>query len=57
MVARSDQPLAITSLKIAHVFMSQKKPFTLAESVVKPCLEIVVREIHGRATSPKGGIV
>ena len=49
MVARSDQPLVITSLKIAHVLMSQKKPFTLSESVVKPCLEIVAQEIHGGA--------
>ena len=47
MVARSDQPLVITSLKIAHVLMSQMKPFTLAESVAKPCLEIVAQEIHG----------
>ena len=31
--------------------MSQKKPFTLAESVVKPCLEIVAQEIHGGATA------
>ena len=51
MVARSDQPLVIASLKIAHVLMSQKKPFTLAESVVKPCLEIVAQEIHGGATA------
>ena len=51
LVARSDQPLVITSLKIAHVLMSQKKPFTLAESVVKPCLEIVAQEIHGGATA------
>ena len=51
MVAPSDQPLVITSLKIAHVLMSQKKPFTLAESVVKPCLEIVAQEIHGGATA------
>ena len=63
MVARSDQPLVIASLKIAHVLMSQKKPFTLAESVVKPYLETVVQEIHGGATahgcdqSPKAGIV
>ena len=51
MVARSDQPLVITSLKIAHVLVSQKKPFTLAESVVKPCLEIVAQEIYGGATA------
>ena len=50
MVARSDQPLVITSLKIAPVLMSQKKPFTLAESVVKPCLETVAQEIHGGTT-------
>ena len=53
MVARSDQPLVITSLKIAHVLMSQKKPFTLAESVVEPCLEIVAQENHGGATAEK----
>ena len=51
MVARSDQPLVITSLKIAHVLMSQKKSFTLAEYVVKPCLEIVAQEIHGETTA------
>ena len=52
MVARSDQPLVITSLKIAHVLVSQKKPFILAESVVvKPCLEIVAQEIYGGATA------
>ena len=49
--ARSDQPLVISSLKIAHVFISQKKPFILAESVVKPCLEIVAQEIHKGATA------
>ena len=42
MVARSNQPL-VSSLKIAHVLTSQRKPFTLAESVVKPCLEIVAQ--------------
>ena len=51
MVARSDQPLVISSLKIAHVLMSQKKPFIFAESVVKPCLEIVAQEIDGKATA------
>ena len=49
--ARFDQPLVITSLKIGHVRMSQKKPFTLAESVVKPCLEIIAQEIYGGATA------
>ena len=29
MVARFDQPLVMSSLKIAHVLMSQKKPFIL----------------------------
>ena len=51
MVARSNQPLVISSLKIADVLMPQRKPFTLAESVVKPCLEIVAQEIHGGATA------
>ena len=50
MVARSDQPLVISSLKIAHVLMSQKKPFIFAENVVKPCLERVA-QIHGGATA------
>ena len=31
--------------------MSQKKSFTLAESVVKPCLEIIAQEIYGGATA------
>ena len=51
MVARSDQPLVISLLKIAHVIISQKKPFISAESVVKPCLEIVAHEIHGGVTA------
>ena len=51
MAARADQPLDISSLKIAHVLMSQKKPFTLAESLVKLCLEIAAQEIHGGATA------
>ena len=46
MVTGSNQLLVISSLKIAHVLMSQKKPFVLAESVVKPCLQIVAQEIH-----------
>ena len=41
MVARSNQPLVVSSLKIAHVLMSQRKPFTLTESAVKPCLDRV----------------
>ena len=49
MVARSDQPLVVSSLKIAHILMPQRKPFTLAESVVKPCQEIAAQEIHGGA--------
>ena len=51
MMARSDQPLVVSSLKIAHILMSQRKPFTLAESVIKPCLEIAAQEIHGGATA------
>ena len=51
MVARSDQPLVISSLKTAHVLMSQKQPFILAESVLKFCLEIVAQEIQGVATA------
>ena len=29
--------------------MSQRKPFTLTEGVVKPCLKIIGQEIHGGA--------
>ena len=43
-VTHSDQPLVVSSLKIAHDFISQRKPFTLAENVVKPSLEIVAQE-------------
>lgn len=34
-----------------HNLISCKKSFTLAESVIKPCLEIAVLEIHGGATA------
>ena len=51
MVARSDQSLVMSSLKIAHVLMSQKKPSILVESIVKPCLAIVAQEIYGGATT------
>ena len=51
MVARSNQPLVVSSLKITHVFMSQRKPFALAKSVAKPCLKIVAQEIHGGTTA------
>ena len=37
MVARADQPFGVSSLKIAHVLMSQRKPLTLTESVIKRC--------------------
>jgi len=46
MVAPSDQRLVLPPL-IAHVHMSARKPFTLVESVMNPCMEIASREIHG----------
>jgi len=46
MVAPSDQRLELSSL-IAHVHVSARKSFTQAESVMKPCMEIAAREIHG----------
>ena len=46
MVAHFDLTLVILSVKIAHVLVSQIKPFTLAKNIVKPCLEILVQKIH-----------
>ena len=36
-----------SSFQIAHVLMQQKKPYTEAESVIKPCLKIVANLLHG----------
>jgi len=49
MAAFSDQHLVLSSL-ITHVHMSTRKSFTLAESVMKPCMETAAREIHGGTT-------
>ena len=49
MTPKPSQGLVISSFKIAHQLMVAKKPFTLAENVIKPCLEIVARELHGGA--------
>ena len=46
MVARSAQPLVTLSLKLAHVLISQRNPFTLAEDVMKPCLKTAAQEVH-----------
>ena len=46
MVPPSDQRLVFSSL-IAHDHMSARKSCTLAESVMKPLMEIAAREIHG----------
>jgi len=46
MVPPSDQRLVFSSL-IGHDHMSARKSFTLAESVMKPCMEIAARETHG----------
>ena len=39
--------LLLSSFQIAHVLMQQKKPYTEAESVIKPCLKIVANLLHG----------
>ena len=49
MTPKPSQGLVISSFKIAHQLMVAKKPFTLAENVIKPCLMIVARELHGGA--------
>ena len=49
MTPKTSQGLVVSSFKIAHQLMVAKKPFTLAENVIKPCLEIVARELHGGA--------
>ncbi|XP_078256189.1 protein FAM200A-like [Rhinoraja longicauda] len=38
--------LLLASLQIAHVFMKEKKPYTEAEKVVRPCLKIVANLLH-----------
>ena len=39
--------LLLSSFQIAHVLMQQRKPYTEAESVIKPCLKIVANLLHG----------
>ena len=41
------KPLLFSSFQIAHVLMQQKKPYSEAESVIKPCLKIVANLCHG----------
>ena len=37
----------LASLKMAHVVMRRKRPYTEVESVVLPCLEIAADILHG----------
>ena len=39
--------LLLSSFEIAHVLMQQRKPYTEAESVIKPCLKIIANLLHG----------
>ena len=39
--------LLLSSFQIAHVLMQQRKPYTKAESVIKPSLKIVANLFHG----------
>lgn len=47
MTLQLKKPL-LASLQIAHVLMKEKKPYTAAEKVVKPCLKIIAYLPHGR---------
>ena len=39
--------LLLFSFQIAHVLMQQRKPYTEAKSVIKPCLKIAANFLHG----------
>lgn len=44
---KEEKSLLMTSMEIAHILMKYKKPFTLAETVILPCLEIAAQHLHG----------
>ncbi|XP_045115835.1 zinc finger MYM-type protein 6-like [Portunus trituberculatus] len=44
---KEEKSLLMTSMEIAHILMKNKKPFTLAETVILPCLEIAAQHLHG----------
>ena len=39
-----DRPFVICGLNIAHILMQEKNAFTLAETVIKPCLEVAAKK-------------
>lgn len=43
----SCRPLVICGLNVAHILMQEKKAFTLAETVIKPCLDFAAKHVHG----------
>ena len=43
----ANKDLVLASLKMAHVVMKRKHPYTELESVVLPCLEIAADILHG----------
>lgn len=47
-VSTSDtKSLTLASLKMTHIILQKKKPFTELESVVLPCLQVAADLIHG----------
>ena len=46
-VKNANKDLVLASLKMAHVVMKRKHPYTKLESVVLPCLEIAAGILHG----------
>ena len=46
-VKSANKDLVLASLKMAHVVMKRKRPYTELESVVLPCLEIAADILHG----------
>ena len=46
-VKSANKDLVLASLKMAHVVMKRKRPYTELESVVLPCLEIAAGILHG----------
>ena len=47
---KTDQDLLLTSHRLSHHILKTKKPFTLAEEVIKPALQIVTEQLLDKET-------
>jgi len=47
---KTDQDLLLTSYRLSHHVLKTKKPFTLAEEVIKPELQIVAEQLLDKET-------